>query len=553
MDALQFSNRSNVFKTKSVSSNYHEHQAAQRKRSRSDLFGGNKDIESVADSWSSCTTGSTSTIGSTLSSRTFDNNALAWDEDAMARGHQPSRKVRFPLRVNPQKPQLAIDYSQLMREMRNPNQPSSPVSPSLMTSPWTKCQREVLDGAALEMARLERLYAPDPDYLSRHPTLNPKMRAVLVDWLFEVGSEYMLRRETLYVAINYVDRYLSEIREAVPRGDLQLIGVTALWLASKVEEILPLPVSDYAQATELSCSTAQISETEVKMVHTLQWHLLPCTAYAFANKYLQALAEMKRAGVPALAAVSPRPTDSAKPWMVASVVPPILLIRVMEVLDLAMMDPDAMCFLPSVLAATAVTVLVERDSGNFCTTADIECVTQIPRRDLTHCVDWFSFTLELVPNPNNSKPYVTPATTPPRDYHTIQRYNTEAINVYKDVAGRRSFARHPSAVAHRSKTTCASFVRISDEEESLDDEGELRSSVTPVSVDLGSRAFSPLTQISFQLERTTVTGSHSVDCLPRLCFFKTNNKATEMAKLRKAQRERDDSQELEALSEEGEC
>jgi hypothetical protein len=87
---------------------------------------------------------------------------------------------------------------------------------------------EVFEGARRELAALEREYQPDPDYMTRHPKLNPRMRAILMcapppafsarrsanhahaphrsDWLFEVGQEYQLKRETLHSAVNFVDR-----------------------------------------------------------------------------------------------------------------------------------------------------------------------------------------------------------------------------------------------------------------------------------------------------------------------------------------------------------
>ena len=37
------------------------------------------------------------------------------------------------------------------------------------------------------------------------------MRAILIDWMMEVSNEFMLKKETLYLAINYTDRYLSKV------------------------------------------------------------------------------------------------------------------------------------------------------------------------------------------------------------------------------------------------------------------------------------------------------------------------------------------------------
>lgn len=73
----------------------------------------------------------------------------------------------------------------------------------------------------------------DPEMFQRHPTLQPRMRAILLDWLIEVCEVYKLHRETYYLAMDYIDRYLS-IHRDLPKNQLQLIGITCLFIASKV-------------------------------------------------------------------------------------------------------------------------------------------------------------------------------------------------------------------------------------------------------------------------------------------------------------------------------
>lgn len=78
----------------------------------------------------------------------------------------------------------------------------------------------------------------DPEMFRRHPTLQPRMRAILLDWLIEVCEVYKLHRETYYLAMDYIDRYLS-IHQDLPKNQLQLIGITCLFIASKVCKFLP--------------------------------------------------------------------------------------------------------------------------------------------------------------------------------------------------------------------------------------------------------------------------------------------------------------------------
>lgn len=73
------------------------------------------------------------------------------------------------------------------------------------------------------------------DYMDSQPEINEKMRAIVIDWLIQVHYKFELSIETLYLTINIVDRYLAS--EAVSKRELQLVGMSAILLASKYEEI----------------------------------------------------------------------------------------------------------------------------------------------------------------------------------------------------------------------------------------------------------------------------------------------------------------------------
>lgn len=60
----------------------------------------------------------------------------------------------------------------------------------------------------------------DKDYFKRQRQITVKMRAILFDWIMEVSEEFMLKRETFYIAINLVDRFLNLSRVEIPKQDL---------------------------------------------------------------------------------------------------------------------------------------------------------------------------------------------------------------------------------------------------------------------------------------------------------------------------------------------
>jgi len=57
--------------------------------------------------------------------------------------------------------------------------------------------------------------------------------------MMELCVEFALQRETFYIAVNLVDRYIMRTLN-IAKGQFQLIGVTALFIAAKLEVILSL-------------------------------------------------------------------------------------------------------------------------------------------------------------------------------------------------------------------------------------------------------------------------------------------------------------------------
>eukprot|EP00445_Apocalathium_hangoei_P046807 CAMPEP_0203999394 /NCGR_PEP_ID=MMETSP0360-20130528/14565_1 /ASSEMBLY_ACC=CAM_ASM_000342 /TAXON_ID=268821 /ORGANISM="Scrippsiella Hangoei, Strain SHTV-5" /LENGTH=242 /DNA_ID=CAMNT_0050940519 /DNA_START=63 /DNA_END=788 /DNA_ORIENTATION=+ len=100
----------------------------------------------------------------------------------------------------------------------------------------------------------------DPEYMQTQVDLNNRMRAVLVDWLIEVHADYKMKLETLFLAVSLIDRYLS--RKSVPRSKLQLIGVIALLVAAKFEEVYPPKVDNLVYITDNAYSKPEIMRVE---------------------------------------------------------------------------------------------------------------------------------------------------------------------------------------------------------------------------------------------------------------------------------------------------
>eukprot|EP00049_Salpingoeca_infusionum_P010508 m.180920 g.180920 ORF g.180920 m.180920 type:complete len:352 (+) comp14660_c2_seq2:607-1662(+) len=121
------------------------------------------------------------------------------------------------------------------------------------------------------LLELEDTMLVPADYLDRQTEVNARMRAILVDWLVEVGNRFELLQETVYMTIDIVDRYLSV--EQTSRRKLQLVGVTAMLLASKFEEMFPPEVGDFVYISDNAYTREEILSMERKMLETLNFRL----------------------------------------------------------------------------------------------------------------------------------------------------------------------------------------------------------------------------------------------------------------------------------------
>ena len=74
------------------------------------------------------------------------------------------------------------------------------------------------------------MHRPKPTYMEKQGDITVSMRWILVDWMVEVAEEYNLGTETLYLAVSYIDRFLSHM--SVKRDKLQLVGTTAMFIAA---------------------------------------------------------------------------------------------------------------------------------------------------------------------------------------------------------------------------------------------------------------------------------------------------------------------------------
>ncbi|KAG8541910.1 hypothetical protein GDO81_027996 [Engystomops pustulosus] len=120
------------------------------------------------------------------------------------------------------------------------------------------------------LMELEDIQAVRPNYL-KGQEINGNMRAILVDWLVQVHMRFKLLQETLFMTVCILDRFLQE--NPVPKKLLQLAGVTAMFVASKYEEIYCPAIGDFAFVTDHTYTKAQIRHMEMQILTVLKFQI----------------------------------------------------------------------------------------------------------------------------------------------------------------------------------------------------------------------------------------------------------------------------------------
>ncbi|KAK2845164.1 hypothetical protein Q5P01_011823 [Channa striata] len=202
----------------------------------------------------------------------------------------------------------------------------------IKASPIPRLSWASSDDVWIKMLNKELKYVHDKSYLQRHPKLQPKMRSILLDWLLEVSEVYSLHRQTAYLAQDYFDRFMLT-QQNVNKDYLQLIGITALFIASKIEEIYPPKIFEFAYVTDGACDIWDIQRTELHILKALDWNLCPETPISWLKLYAQV--DAQKEGENFLV-----PQFSQETY-----------IQITQLLDLCIMDVHSLDYSYSVLAA----------------------------------------------------------------------------------------------------------------------------------------------------------------------------------------------------------
>ncbi|KAB1221017.1 Cyclin-A1-1 [Morella rubra] len=170
---------------------------------------------------------------------------------------------------------------------------------------------------------------PSTDFMEKiQKDINASMRAILIDWLVEVAEEYRLVPDTLYLTVNYIDRYLSG--NVMNRQRLQLLGVACMMVASKYEEICAPQVEEFCYITDNTYFKEEVLQMESAVLNYLKFEMTAPTTKCFLRRFVRAAQGINEA--------------------------PSLQLECLAnyIAELSLLEYNMLCYAPSLIAASSI-------------------------------------------------------------------------------------------------------------------------------------------------------------------------------------------------------
>ena len=259
--------------------------STRNKHSESNIFNYNNYNENIKNNGSAkMSITDSSKASSSLTSRNKSNSqnrSILATKENLDIEMKVTHKENIPLNkiknFKPKKKPLA-KYSE-KKNSDNPKLNASSTNPQLVT--------EYLQDIYETLRLNEDSNAPKYGYMKDQTDINEKMRAILIDWLVDVHFKFKLVSDTLFLTVNLIDRFLGKTQ--IPRTKLQLVGITAMFIACKYEEIYAPEVRDFVYITDKAYDKEDILLLEKEMLLSLGFNVTVPTTFRFLEIFARFL------------------------------------------------------------------------------------------------------------------------------------------------------------------------------------------------------------------------------------------------------------------------
>ncbi|EAS01638.2 amine-terminal domain cyclin (macronuclear) [Tetrahymena thermophila SB210] len=131
-------------------------------------------------------------------------------------------------------------------------------------------QQEYIDN----LMKLEKDYYFECSiFENKNCQIDRKMRYIVINWIFELCSDYNLNRQTCQTAINIFDRYISKKISSINKQNIQLIAATCVYISSKKEEQVSPKLKHFIESTKNVFTVNQFLNQELDILNILNFKI----------------------------------------------------------------------------------------------------------------------------------------------------------------------------------------------------------------------------------------------------------------------------------------
>jgi hypothetical protein len=126
----------------------------------------------------------------------------------------------------------------------------------------------------------------DCSFLKKH-NINSSSRTKMVSWMMEIFASYASEPLSFFLAVEIMDNYLQKAQQKFNENDIHLIGMVSMYMASKMEDIIPLHmVHIKTKIGHDKFTQSEIIMMERDILKVLNWDIILLTIYDVVKTFL---------------------------------------------------------------------------------------------------------------------------------------------------------------------------------------------------------------------------------------------------------------------------
>ena len=118
--------------------------------------------------------------------------------------------------------------------------------------------------------------------------INARNRGIIFQWLVKNNHKWKLNDDTIFMAMNILDRYISKYK--VENSEFQLVAISSYLIASKYEDIYPPYIDELSQICNFIYTNDDIIRKEYEILSGLNFDILYNSSYKFLT-FLHSIAD----------------------------------------------------------------------------------------------------------------------------------------------------------------------------------------------------------------------------------------------------------------------